>query len=56
MGNIMIEKRLKELGIIIPNAPKPAGSYVPVVLTGKLAFVSGQIPIKIGRASCRERV
>ena len=45
----MIEKRLKELGIIIPNAPKPAGSYIPVVLTGKLAFVSGQIPIKDGQ-------
>ena len=49
MKNIMIEKRLKELGIIIPNAPKPAGSYIPVVLTGKLAFVSGQIPIKDGQ-------
>ena len=45
----MIEKRLKELGIIIPNAPKPDGSYIPVVLTGKLAFVSGQIPIKDGQ-------
>ena len=56
MGNIMIEKRLKELGIIIPNAPKPAGSYIPVVLSGKLAFVSGQIPIKDGQVVYQGKV
>ena len=52
----MIEKRLKELGIIIPNAPKPAGSYIPVVLSGKLAFVSGQIPIKDGQVIYQGKV
>ena len=56
MGNIMIEKRLKDLGINIPNAPKPAGSYVPIVLTGKLAFVSGQIPIKDGQVVYQGKV
>jgi len=52
----MIEKRLKDLGISIPNAPKPAGSYVPVVLTGRLAFVSGQIPIKDGQVVYQGKV
>ena len=52
----MIEKRLKDLGINIPNAPKPAGSYVPIVLTGKLAFVSGQIPIKDGQVVYQGKV
>ena len=52
----MIEKRLKELGIIIPNAPKPAGSYIPVVLSGKLAFGSGQIPIKDGQVVYQGKV
>jgi|TARA_B100001540_G_scaffold316942_1_gene348274 enamine deaminase RidA (YjgF/YER057c/UK114 family) len=52
----MIKKRLKDLGISIPNAPKPAGSYVPVVLTGKLAFVSGQIPIKDGQVVYQGKV
>ena len=42
----MIEKRLDALNIILPSPPKPVGSYVAVVITGKLAFVSGQIPIK----------
>ena len=45
----MIEKRLDALNIILPSPPKPVGSYVAVVITGKLAFVSGQIPIKDGK-------
>ena len=45
----MIEERLKELGIEIPTPPSPAGSYIPVVTTGNLAFVSGQIPMKEGK-------
>ena len=45
----MIEEKLKELGIEIPTPPSPAGSYIPVVTTGNLAFVSGQIPMKEGK-------
>ena len=45
----MIEDKLMELGITIPTPPSPAGSYIPVVTTGNLAFVSGQIPIKEGK-------
>ena len=52
----MIRKKLKGLGISIPDAPKPAGSYVPIVLTGKLAFVSGQIPIKDGQVVYQGKV
>ena len=45
----MIEEKLKEIGITLPIPPNPAGSYVPVVTTGNLAYVSGQIPIKDGK-------
>jgi enamine deaminase RidA (YjgF/YER057c/UK114 family) len=45
----MIEERLKELAIEITTPPSPAGSYIPVVTTGNLAFVSGQIPMKEGK-------
>ena len=45
----MIENKLKELDIEIPTPPNPAGSYIPVVTTGNLAFVSGQIPMKEGK-------
>ena len=44
----MIDEKLKSLGIILPTPPKPAGSYVPVVISGKNAWVSGQIPIQDG--------
>jgi len=44
----MIEEKLQQLGITLPNPPTPAGSYIPVVISGKLAFVSGQIPVKDG--------
>ena len=45
----MIGEKLKENGITLPIPPSPAGSYIPVVTAGNLAYVSGQIPIKDGR-------
>ena len=45
----MIVEKLKENGITLPIPPSPAGSYIPVVTAGNLAYVSGQIPIKDGR-------
>lgn len=45
----MILERLIEKGITLPDPPQPAGSYVPVVMLGNLAFVSGQIPVQDGR-------
>ena len=41
----MIEDVLSSLGITLPSPPPAAGSYVPVVVSGKLTFVSGQIPV-----------
>ena len=37
------EKKIKELGLAIPGAARPVGSYLPVVLSGGLGFLSGQI-------------
>ena len=45
----MIVEKLKENGITLPIPPSPAGSYIPVVTAGNLAYVSGQNPIKDGR-------
>lgn len=42
----MIEEKLALLGISLPIPPEPAGSYVPVVISGNLAFVAGQIPME----------
>ncbi|HWB13157.1 MAG TPA: RidA family protein [Pirellulales bacterium] len=40
------EKRIKELGLELPPAPKPAGVYQPVVQVGNLCYVSGHGPLK----------
>jgi len=45
----MIEDKLREVSIELPIPPSPAGSYIPVVTTGNLAFVSGQIPMRDGK-------
>lgn len=37
----MIEAKLKELGIELPQPPQPIGSYVPIQVVGNLIFTSG---------------
>ena len=37
-----IERRLRELGLELPEVPTPGGSYVPVQILGNIAFTSGQ--------------
>jgi len=44
-----IETRLAELGIELPAAAAPVAAYVPVVVAGALAHVSGQLPFIGGR-------
>ena len=44
-----IEKRLADLGVTLPAAAAPAGSYVPFVQSGKLLFTAGQLPLKDGK-------
>ncbi|GAA0759244.1 enamine deaminase RidA (YjgF/YER057c/UK114 family) [Erythromicrobium ramosum] len=40
--------RLAELGITLPRAAAPVASYVPVVVHGGMAYVSGQLPFVDG--------
>jgi len=40
----VIEARLQTLGIVLPPPAKPAGNYVPCVVSGNLLFLSGQGP------------
>ena len=39
------ERKLNELGIILPNALAPAANYVPFVKVDNIVYVSGQISI-----------
>ena len=52
----MIEEKLNSLGIILPNPPTPAGSYVPIVKTGNILYISGQIPIENGKVAFTGKV
>ena len=52
----MIDEKLASLGITLPIPPAPAGSYIPVVITGNTAFVSGQIPLVDGKIVYKGKV
>lgn len=41
--------RLAELGITLPKPAAPVASYVPVVVSGGMAYVSGQIAFADGK-------
>lgn len=43
------ESRIAELGLVLPQAPAPAGSYVPTVLTGNLLYCAGTLPMMDGK-------
>jgi enamine deaminase RidA (YjgF/YER057c/UK114 family) len=44
-----ISARLAELGIELPQAAAPVASYVPVVVDGRRAYLSGQLPFVDGK-------
>jgi len=41
----MFEEKINKLGIILPNAAAPVGSYVATKIIGKNLYISGQISI-----------
>ena len=52
----IIEARLKELGIKLPEAAAPVANYLPYVISGNLVFVSGQVPVAGGEMQLPGRV
>jgi enamine deaminase RidA (YjgF/YER057c/UK114 family) len=50
------DARLKSLGIELPPAPRPMGSYATAVQSGNLLFLSGHGPLKDGRVAYQGRV
>ena len=43
-----IEEKLAELGLTLPQPAAPVAAYVPVVIAGGMAYVSGQVSMKDG--------
>ena len=52
----LIDKKLAELGIMLPTPAKPIANYVPWVKTGNLVFISGQGAVKDGKIEYTGRV
>ncbi len=44
IGDAEIDATLAELGLALPEPAAPVAAYVPVVIAGGLAHVSGQLP------------
>ncbi len=53
---MLIEKRIKELGIDLPPSSPPGAMYVPVKRLGNALFVSGQVPMKDGKPAFTGKV
>lgn len=49
MSDSAIEAKLAELGLVLPEPAAPVAAYVPVVVAGGLAHVSGQLPFVGGK-------
>ena len=47
--NIDIESKLNELGLTLPQAPKPVASYISTLIVSDLLFTSGNLPLKDGK-------
>jgi enamine deaminase RidA (YjgF/YER057c/UK114 family) len=41
-----IDKKIADLGLVLPPAPKPVGLYKPMLMVGALAYLSGHGPLK----------
>lgn len=51
-----IEAKLQEMGLSLPQPPKPVAAYVPAVLHQGLLYISGQLPMQNGQLSCTGKV
>lgn len=50
------DKRVKELGITLPEAAAPVGNYVGYTISGNMVFVSGQLPLEGGKVAVQGRI
>jgi enamine deaminase RidA (YjgF/YER057c/UK114 family) len=54
--NMSFERRVVELKLELPPAPKPVAVYKPVVIAGNMAYVSGHGPLKPDKTVITGRV
>jgi len=49
MTDAEVDQKLAAMGLQLPEPAAPVAAYVPVVVSGGLAYVSGQLPFVDGR-------
>lgn len=52
----MFEQKLNEMGIEIPEAPKPLAAYIPALRVGNLVMTAGQLPMVNGKLLAEGKV
>jgi len=52
----MIEAKLSQLNITLPETPAPKGNYLPCVRSGNILYLSGTLPIADGKVACEGAV
>jgi enamine deaminase RidA (YjgF/YER057c/UK114 family) len=50
------EAKLQEMGIVLPEAPKPVAAYVPFTRSGDMVFTSGQICMENGQLKYKGKI
>jgi enamine deaminase RidA (YjgF/YER057c/UK114 family) len=53
---VSAEARVAALGLVIPHPVAPMANYVPFVMSGRLLFVSGQVPMRDGQMAWRGKL
>ncbi|QGG47272.1 RidA family protein [Heliorestis convoluta] len=51
-----VETKLQEMGLTVPEAPKPVAAYVPALRVGDYIYTSGQIPFVNGELKYKGKV
>lgn len=52
----VVDERLAELGLVLPEAPAPAANYVPFTVHAGIVHVSGQLPMRDGAVAIRGKL
>lgn len=56
MQSATAEEKLKQLGLILPPAPKPMGVYKPSLIDGKYLYLSGHGPVQNDQSLIKGRI
>lgn len=51
-----VEKKVQEMGLSIPEAPKPVAAYIPGIKVGEFVYTAGQIPLANGELKYKGKV